>query len=60
MASLNMIRKGGIYHKDYQAYLARAVKKTAAIVIVMKRLLRLVFALVRKNETFVENYNLAA
>ena len=60
MAALNMIRKGGIYHDNYQGYLKRGVKKVHAIVIIMKRLLRMVFSLVKKNETFVENYKYAA
>jgi transposase len=60
MAALNMIKKDGIYHKDYQRYLARGKKKVEALVIVMKRLLRMVFALLRKDEMFIENYKLAA
>lgn len=60
LAALNMVRKGGIYYEDYHRYLNRGVKKTEALVIVMKRLLRMVFALVKKNEMFIENYKLAA
>ena len=60
LAALNMVRKGGIYYEDYHRYLNRGVKKIEALVIVMKRLLRMVFALVRKNEMFIENYKLAA
>lgn len=60
LAALNMVKKGGIYYDDYQRYLRRGVKKVEALVIVMKRLLRMVFALVRKNEMFIENYKLAA
>ncbi len=60
MVVLNMIKKTGIYYNDYQGYLIRGVKKVEAMVIIMKRLLRMLHALVRDNKMFVENYKTAA
>lgn len=57
IAVLNMINKNGIYYNDYQRYLKRGVKKVKAMVIIMKRLLRMVYAMVKKNETFIANYS---
>lgn len=56
MAALNMTNKNGIYHSDYQRYLNRGVKKVRALVIIMKRLLRMAYALIKKNETYNANY----
>jgi len=58
MAVLNMVKKGGIYHNDYQEYLKRGMKKIKAMTILMKRLLKMVFAIVKKNEMFIENHKL--
>jgi len=60
MVVLNMVKKSGIYYEDYQSYLKRGLKKIEALVIIMKRLLRTVYALVRKNEMFKEGYKIAA
>jgi transposase len=60
MVVLNMGKKSGIYYEDYQSYLKRGLKKIEALVIIMKRLLRTVYALVRKNEMFKEGYKIAA
>lgn len=57
MAVLNMIKKNGIYHNDYKRCLERGVKKVKAMVIVMKRLLRMTYSMVKKNETFIANYS---
>lgn len=53
--ALNMIRKGGIYHDTYKAYYRKGrMMHTEAIVAISKKLLRLIYALVR-DECFYEN-----
>lgn len=54
--ALNVIRKGGILHKDYQSYLERNKPKMKAIVAIMRKLLRLIFSLVKNNSMYIDNY----
>nr|MBP7653907.1 IS110 family transposase [Candidatus Dependentiae bacterium] len=54
--ALNVIRKGGIMHEVYNNYLDRNKPKMKAIVAIMRKLLRLIFALVRDNKSYLDNY----
>jgi transposase len=56
LAALNTVRKGGVMHKWYQRALGRGMIKTKALVAVSRKLLRLMFALVRDHSVYVENY----
>jgi hypothetical protein len=54
--SLNVVRKGGIMHQKYQDMVERGVKKIKALVAISRRLLRLMYALVRDNKDYIHNY----
>ena len=53
-AALNVVRKGGVLHERYQKYLARGMQKIKALVAVSRKLLGIIFALVRDHN----NYNI--
>lgn len=55
-AALNTVRKGGTMHEWYQRALGRGMKKTKALVAVSRKLLRVIFALVRDHSVYVENF----
>lgn len=56
-AALSVVRNQGIMHEDYQKMLARGMPKIKALVAISRKLLRLVFALVRNRTTYVAHYN---
>ena len=56
MAVLSMIRKGGIMHEVYQHHLQKGMPKHKAIVPIMRKLLSLVFALVRDQREYSREY----
>ena len=55
-ASLNVVRKGGIFHYKYQSYLDRGMLKKKALIAIARKLLRVIFALVRDHKEFDENH----
>jgi len=55
-AALSSVRKGGVMHEWYQRALGRGMVKTKALVAVSRKLLGLIFALVRDHSVYVENY----
>jgi transposase len=54
--AINVVRKGGIFHGWYQDALKRGMPKMKALVAVSRKLLRIIFALVRKHSDFVSDY----
>ena len=54
-ASLRMIRKNGIYHEQYQNYIKRGMPGTKAVVAICRKLLRVIFAIVRDHREFSAN-----
>ncbi|MEK6743789.1 MAG: IS110 family transposase [Nitrospirota bacterium] len=56
LAALSAVRKDGVMHAWYQRALSRGMKKTKALVAVSRKLLVLIFALVRDHSVYVENY----
>ncbi len=58
-AALNTVRKGGIMHGDYQRYLQRGMPKTKALVVIARKLLRILFALVRDHSYYTGQYSQA-
>jgi transposase len=52
-ASLGMVRKGGNFHEDYKRLLSRGMKPTKALVAISRKLLRVLFAMVRDNREFI-------
>lgn len=55
-AAINTIKAGGIMHDKYQQMLHRDMVKIKAVTAVCRRLLALIFALVRDNSVYVDNY----
>jgi len=56
-AAINTIRKGGVMHASYQRHLERGMPKTKALIAIARKLLRILFALVRDHSQYVENYS---
>jgi transposase len=56
LAALSTVRKGGVMHEWYQRALGRGMMKTKALVAVSRKLMGLIFALVRDHSVYVENY----
>jgi transposase len=52
-AAINTIRKGGVMHGYYQACLQRGMLRIKALIAVARKLLRIIFALVRSHSVFV-------
>lgn len=57
-AALNTIRTNGIMYQHYHRMLDRGMPKVKAVVAISRRLLRIIFALVRKNTTFNFSHSL--
>jgi transposase len=55
-AALNVIRKGGILHEQYQKYLKRGMMKMKALVAIARKLLGIIFALVRDHSQYQKDY----
>jgi len=51
-AALNVVRKGGIMHEQYQRYLKRGMLKMKALIAVARKLLAIIFALVRDHSEY--------
>lgn len=56
-ASINTVRKGGVMHEYYQRYLHRGAPKIKALIAVSRKLLGIIFALVRNNSVYIEDYS---
>jgi transposase len=56
LAALSTVRKGGAMHEWYQRAMERDMQKTKALVAVSRKLLGIIFALVRDHSVYVENY----
>jgi transposase len=56
LASLSAVKKGGVMHAWYRRALDRGMKKTMALVAVSRKLLGLIFAMVRDHSVYVEGY----
>jgi transposase len=55
-ASLNLVRKGGVFHEKYQKHLSKGMSKTKALVAIMRQLLKLVYAMARDHKKYDHNY----
>jgi len=51
-ASLNVIRKNGIMYSHYHRMLDRGIPKVKAVVAISRRLLRIIYAIIRDNTMF--------
>lgn len=59
-AAVCTIRKDGIMRGHYERYLRNGMNKMKAVVAVSRKLLCIMFAMVRDHKYFIENYNKAA
>ena len=55
-AALNTIRKGGVMHEHYQRHLSKGMKRIKALVAIARKLLGIIFALVRTGQEYQLNY----
>ncbi|MCL0107123.1 IS110 family transposase [Thermodesulfovibrionales bacterium] len=56
-ASINVVRKGGVLHHQYQLHLQKGMPKIKALVAISRKLLRIIFALVRDHSVYEVNYS---
>jgi transposase len=56
-AALNVVRKGGVLHQWYQGALGRGMLKMKALVAVSRKLLGIIFALVRNHSEYIVGYS---
>lgn len=55
-AALNVVRRGGILHEQYQQCLQRGMAKMKALTAMARKLLRIIYALVRDHSDYVHGY----
>lgn len=56
-AAINAVKKNGIMHDNYQRMVGRGMLKMKALTAIAKKLLAVMFALVRDNTEYVEDYD---
>lgn len=56
-AALNAVRKDGILHEQYESYINRGMIKLKAMVAIIRKLLGILFAMVRDQCQYIENYS---
>lgn len=56
-AAINTIRKGGVMHTCYQRHLETGMPKTKALIAIARKLLGILFALVRDHSQYDEQYS---
>jgi hypothetical protein len=59
-AALNTVRKGGVMHHKYQQYLERGMPKTKALIAVARKLLGIIFAIVRDQSIYEKDFSRAS
>jgi transposase len=57
-AALGTVRKGGVMHEHYQRHLQKGMKPVKALVAIARKLLCVIFAMVRDQNEYLENYQL--
>ena len=56
-AAINAVKSKGIMHAKYQQMLDRGMPKMKALIAISRKLLGLIFAIVRDNTKYLENYS---
>ncbi len=56
-AALNVVREGGILHETYSYYVGRGMNKIKALTAISRKLVCIIYALVRDSSDYRENYN---
>ena len=54
--AINVVRKGGIMHDQYQKHLEGGMLKMKALIAISRKILGIMFALVRDHSNYIENY----
>lgn len=57
-AAINVVRRNGILHEYYQECIARGMPRMKAIVAVMRKLLRIMFALALDKKYYISEYSI--
>ncbi len=55
--SINMVKKNGILHKRYQAHLDKGMIKMKALIAISRKLIGIIFALVRDHNVYIKDYS---
>lgn len=55
-AAINVVRKGALMHEKYQSYLKRGMLKMKALIAIARKLLGIIFALVRDHSQYIVSY----
>jgi transposase len=55
-AAVNVVRKGGVMHEVYQRHLQKGMPKLKALVAICRKLLGVIFALVRDHSEYIPDY----
>lgn len=55
-AAINVVRKGGVMHEQYQRYLHRGMPRMKALIAIARKLLCVIFALVLDHRNYVSNF----
>jgi len=55
-AALNMVKSNGIMHDKYKQMLDRGMLKMKALIAISRKILGLIFAIVRDSTVYIENY----
>ena len=55
-AAISTIRKNGILCMQYESLIGRGMARTSALIIIAKKLLRIIYAMVRDSRDYICNY----
>lgn len=55
-AALNTVKAGRPFYQDYQGHLAKGTKKIKALTIISKKILRVIFSMIKHNQYYDEKY----
>ena len=55
-AAINVVKSEGILHAQYQQMLGRGMAKIKALIAICRKLLRIIFAIVRDNAVYMSNH----
>ncbi len=56
-AAINMVKKNGIMHEKYHQMLNQGMLKMKALIAISRKILGIIFAIVRDNTTYMVDYN---
>ena len=55
-ASLNMVKKGRIFHENYQKYRSKGKPGPKALIAISRKLLRTIFSMVKNNVVYNSDF----